>query len=122
MLIRNLEDAELVPVETSGAHGCSMAVMVGQADGAPHFAVREIIIDPAGATPHHSHDYEHEVVILDGVGTLFFNGEEKPLRSGDVVFVPAGHEHQFRADRSHSLRFLCVTPTRSDGGSCIPGT
>mgnify|MGYP003700704599 CR=1 FL=1 len=121
-LIRNLADAEHQPVTAAGAEKCRMAVMVGKADGAPHFAVREIVVDPTGVTPRHSHDYEHEVVVLDGAGTFFFDGEERTLKPGDVVYVPAGHEHQFRADKESALRFLCMTPTASNCGESIPGT
>lgn len=121
MLIRNLAEAEHAPVNVAGARNCSMAVMVGKADGAPHFAVRQIVVDRQGATPQHSHDYEHEVVILEGRGTLYFDGREHEIKPGDVVYVPAGHEHQFRAG-DEPIKFLCVTPTSSNCGEAIPGT
>jgi len=122
MLIRNLSDAEHSPVEAPGVKGCAMAVMIGKDDGAPHFAVRQITVEPAGATPHHQHDYEHEVVVLEGSGTVWFDGEERSIKPGDVVFVPAGHVHQFRAAADEPMRFLCVTPTHSVSGESIPGT
>ncbi len=122
VLIRNLSEAQSTPVEVSGADRCSMAVMVGKEDGAPNFAIRQIVVEPAGCTPRHSHDYEHEVVVLEGNGEVFFEGQERPIKPGDVVYVPAGQEHQFRATGKTPMRFLCVTPIHSACGQSIPGT
>lgn len=122
VLIRNLSDAPSTGVEASGADHCSMAVMVGKEDGAPNFAIRQIVVEPAGCTPRHSHDYEHEVVVLEGCGKVYCQGEEHQINPGDVVFVPAGQEHQFRATGKTPMRFLCVTPTHSACGQSVPGT
>ncbi len=121
-VIRNIYKAATDPVTAGGATGCAMAVLIGKQDGAPNFAVRHITVEPGGSTPHHSHDYEHEVVVLDGAGFVLFDGEETAIAPGDVVFVPAEHEHRFRAAADKPMRFLCVTPTHSNCGESVPGT
>ena len=121
-LIRNLADAKGSPVDAPGATGCSLAVLIGAADGASNFAVRQVTVEPAGATPHHSHDYEHEVIVLEGAGMVLDDGQERAIKPGDVVFVQAGHDHQFRASTDAPMRFLCVTPTHSASGEAVPGT
>ena len=122
MLIRNIESAEPRPVDMPGAERVSMAVMVGREDGAPNFALRQFRVEPGGHTPRHSHDYEHEVVVLGGRGTVLLEGEERPLRAGDVVYVPAEEEHQFRAAGEEDLRFLCLVPVSRNCGDPTPGS
>src|ERR1041384_6512892 len=108
-LIRNLSEATPKPVEMAGVKGVRMAVMVGREDKAPNFALRQFIVEPGGNSPKHSHDYEHEVYIVDGGGTVFLDGAERPIHSGDVIYVPADHEHQFKASEQ-GMKFLCLVP------------
>lgn len=122
MLIRNIDKTTTRPVEMDGVRGASMAVMVGRADGAPNFAIRHFRVEPGGHTPRHSHDYEHEVFIVEGVGEVLLEGEYRPIRAGDVVYVPADEEHQFRVTGDTPLRFLCVVPVTRDCGEPVPGS
>lgn len=122
MVIRNVDDVELGPLAMPGAQGASMAVMVGREDGAPTFALRQISVEAGGHTPQHSHDYEHEVVVLGGGGTVLLGGERRPIRQGDVIFVPAEEEHQFVADDEAGLRFLCLVPVTRNCGETTPGS
>lgn len=101
--------------------GVTMAVMVGREHGAPNFALRQFQVEPGGHSPRHSHDYEHEVFIVGGGGTVLLNGKDNPLRAGDVVYVPADHEHQFSAGAG-GLRFLCLVPVTRNCGDPTPGS
>ena len=47
-LIRNLRDANRKPVDMPGVNGVTMAVMVGREDGAPHFSLRQFVLEPGG--------------------------------------------------------------------------
>ncbi len=120
-LIRNLSEATPKPVEMSGVKGVRMAVMVGREDKAPNFALRQFIVEPGGNSPRHSHDYEHEVFIVDGGGTVFLDGAERPIRAGDVIYVPADHEHQFKAS-GEGMKFLCLVPVTRNCGDPTPGS
>lgn len=121
MLIRNINSTALKPVEMAGVRGASMAVMVGRADGAPNFALRQFRVEAGGFTPRHSHDYEHEVFIVEGSGTVLLEGSDRPIRAGDVIFVPAEEEHQFKAGDG-GLRFLCLVPVSRNCGGPTPGS
>lgn len=123
-LIRNVDDAPMAPMTIPGAEGVAMSVMVGRADGAPNFAMRQVHVGPGGHSPHHSHDYEHEVYVVGGRGTVTLFGREHPIRAGDVVYVPAQEEHQFRAgtDNPEGLRFLCLVPVTRNCGDATPGS
>ncbi len=120
MLIRNINEVDARPVAMEGASGVRMAVMVGRSDGAPNFALRSFQVEAGGHSPRHSHDYEHEVYIVDGGGTVLLEGAERPIRSGDVVYVPAEEEHQFRAG-PEGMRFLCLVPVNRNCGEPTPG-
>ncbi|VAX36942.1 hypothetical protein MNBD_PLANCTO03-2060 [hydrothermal vent metagenome] len=121
MVIRNIEDVPMEPVRMAGAEGATMAVMVGREDGAPNFALRNIRVEGGGYTPRHVHDYEHEVFVISGAGTVLLEGKEHPIGAGDVVFVPADEEHQFKAG-SEGLRFLCLVPVHRNCGEETPGS
>lgn len=121
MLIRNIDQTPGKPVGMAGAKDVEMAVMVGREDGAPNFALRQFRVAAGGHSPRHSHDYEHEVFIVDGGGTVLLEGQENPIRKGDVVYVPADHEHQFKAG-AEGLRFLCLVPVTRNCGEATPGS
>jgi quercetin dioxygenase-like cupin family protein len=121
MVIRNIDRTPLTPVQMEGATGASMAVMVGREDGAPNFALRQFRVAPGGHTPRHAHDYEHEVVVLEGGGTVLLGGREHPIGPGDVLYVPAEEEHQFKAAEG-GLRFLCLVPVERNCGDPTPGS
>lgn len=122
MLIRNIDETAMTPVQMEGVAGASMAVMVGREDGAPHFALRQFRVEAGGHTPRHRHDYEHEVYVVAGAGTAHLSGADRPIRGGDVLYVPADEEHQFRADAGQELRFLCIVPVERNCGGVTPGS
>lgn len=122
MLIRNINETPLKPVQMDGVKGAHMAIMVGRGDGAPNFSLRQFRVEPGGHTPLHSHDYEHEVFIVEGAGTIFLEGAERPIRGGDVIYVPADERHQFKADAKAGLRFLCLVPATRNCGDPTPGS
>lgn len=127
MLIRNINDVPHAPVDMSGVKGVRMSVMVGRGDGAPNFALRHFLVEPGGHSPRHSHDYEHEVFIVSGGGTVLLEGKEHPIRAGDVVYVPANEEHQFKAAQAiigepGGLEFLCLVPITRNCGEPTPGS
>jgi quercetin dioxygenase-like cupin family protein len=121
MLIRNIDSAPMTPVQMPGVEGATMAIMVGRADGAPNFSLRQFRVEGGGHTPRHSHDYEHEVFVVSGSGTILLEGRERPIRQGDVIYVPAEEEHQFRAS-PEGLRFLCMVPATRNCGEATPGS
>lgn len=121
MLIRNINEAAEKPVQMDGVKGVQMAVMCGREHGAPNFALRSFRVEPGGHSTRHAHDYEHEVFIVDGGGEVLLEGAYRPLKQGDVVYVPADHEHQFRAGPT-GMRFLCLVPVSRNCGDPTPGS
>lgn len=110
MKVNHYRTVESQPVTKEGAHGCRVRGLVGPADRAPNFAMREFEIEPGGYTPRHSHPYEHEVFVLEGAGEVYEGDTAHPLRAGDVIYVAPNDVHQFRNTGPERMRFLCMVP------------
>jgi quercetin dioxygenase-like cupin family protein len=119
---RNLNEHPPQPLVMEGTKDVAMRIMVGRADGAPTFALRQFQVSPGGHTPRHSHNYEHEVVVIGGMGTAEYDGVAHEVKDGDVLLIHANVTHQFRADRGYELRFLCLVPVSFDCGKPTPGS
>lgn len=110
MKVQPAERIEANPVTMPGSNGCTVRWLVGEADGAPNFAMREFEVQPGGFTPRHSHPYEHEVFVLQGQGEVFEGDVAHAFRAGDVIYVAPDEVHQFRNTGSSPLKFLCLVP------------
>lgn len=104
------EDVPVEEIEEEGAKGIQVRLLISKSDGAEKFAMRFFEIKPDGYTPYHSHDWEHEVFILSGEGVVLYEGEERKIREGYVVFIPPGEKHCFRNTGKEKLIFLCLIP------------
>jgi quercetin dioxygenase-like cupin family protein len=109
-------------MQMEGVKGVTMRMMVGRADGAPNFAMRHFTVEPGGHTPHHRHNYEHEVYVLEGRARVEQDGQFKEICAGDVVYVPPNALHQFVNIGPTPFKFLCLVPVTFDCGKPTPGS
>ena len=114
MKVQSIENHEQTPVTMEGASGTRMRMLVGPADGAGNFHMRHVEVAPGGFTPHHSHDYEHEILILSGSGVARSEQGDRPFKTGDVIFVPANEKHQFLNPGAEPCTFICLIPAPQD--------
>ena len=117
MQLKKLTEVPANEVTMEGATGCKVRWLIGDGEKAPTFAMREFEVAPGGHTPKHFHDYEHEVYVLAGKGTIIDGDKELPLAAGDVVFVAPNDVHQFRNTGRDPMRFLCLIPNSATGKS-----
>ncbi len=122
MLIRKPQQVEPQPMTMDGAAGVSMRLMVGREHAAPNFAMRLFEVAPGGHTPLHQHNYEHEVLILEGQGHVSGSGGNgstvnRPVAPGDAVFIAPNELHQFNNTGNQTLKFVCMVPTTHDCGN-----
>ena len=110
MKVQPIEAHAQNEVQMEGAVGAKMRMLIGPDDGAGNFHMRHFELSNGGNTPLHSHAFEHEVLVWSGGGTVHIAGKDQAISRGDVVFVPAGVAHQFRAEAGGGLEFICLIP------------
>jgi len=111
MLVKHYSDVPAQPAG-EGAECTTVRWLIAEPEGAPTFYMRLFEIGPKGCSPHHAHDWEHEVYILDGEGGLVGENESYPLRPGDAVLVPGGEIHHFESAGGKIMKMLCLIPKK----------
>lgn len=114
MKVEAVGSIEQKPVAMDGASGAKMRMLVGPQDGARNFHMRHFEVEPGGFTPHHQHDYEHEILVLKGQGVAQSEQGERRFAAGDVIWVPPNELHQFRNTGPTPLEFICLIPAPQD--------
>ena len=111
MLIKKIADIPAEQVQNEGAQNATVRVLFGRTDGAPTFAMRQFELEIDGATPFHTHPFEHQILILQGQLALVSEQGEIPVSPGDVVMVLPGEKHQFRnVSKTKPAKMICVIP------------
>jgi quercetin dioxygenase-like cupin family protein len=114
MKVQALSEHSQETVSMPGATGAKMRMLVGPSEGAKVFHMRHFEVEPGGHTPHHQHDYEHEILVLKGVGLAQSEAGERAFQAGDVIWVPPNEMHQFRNTGDQPLEFICLIPAPED--------
>ena len=119
MIVRQPKDVDSQIMQMPGAKDVSMQLMIGREDKAPNFAMRLFTVHPGGHTPLHTHNYEHEVMIVEGKAEAI-SGEDgsisTPVSAGDVVLVLPNEMHQFKNNSDAIMKFMCLVPVKFDCG------
>jgi quercetin dioxygenase-like cupin family protein len=110
MKVRKYTDIEERAVETEGAEGVGIRVLISEEDGAPNFVMRRFSIQPGGHTPYHTHSWEHVVFVLSGSGNVRYGDRTFDISSGSAVLVEPDEEHNFSNTGTEPLVFLCSIP------------
>jgi quercetin dioxygenase-like cupin family protein len=92
--------------------------VITAADGAPNFCMRVFQIDPGVSTHSHSHEWEHEVFILSGRGTVVHNSTKTPIGKDSVVFLAPNEHHCLINNGKTPLRFVCLIPNATKSTTC----
>ena len=133
-LIRNFHDApreRFVRAPRYDTEGASLT----QGTAAQLLGARFDVVAPGQqGCPYHYHLAEEEMfIVLQGEGTLRVAGELLPIRTGDVITIPAGPEypHHLLNTSGAPLHYLsvstnktpeiCVYPDSGKVGSYGPG-
>ena len=93
--------------------GTSMQVLIGPGN-APNFVMRRFIMEPGGGMPNHTNTVEHEQFVLRGRAKIGIGEVVYEVKRGDVVFIPKGIPHWYKAEGDEPFEFLCVVPNAPD--------
>ena len=111
MKVKRADDVTAEPV--GAGSGTIRQVLIGPEE-APNFALRRFTMEPGGGMPRHTNAVEHEQYVRSGEATIGIGDEEVRVRAGDVLYIPAGVPHWYRAEGGEPFRFLCVVPNAPD--------
>ena len=105
-------DVEAEVPDVEGVKDVTIRWAISKKDGAENFAMRLFEAQPGGHTPLHQHDWEHEVFIVKGSGTLRDKEKEHLFKQGDFIYVHPMEWHQFANTGDEPLQFICVIPNK----------
>lgn len=117
MSVRHAEELPKEPVKAGS--GTVRQVLIGPDQG-PNFALRRFIMEPGGGMPTHTNRVEHEQYVLRGRATIWIGDETHQVTADDVVYIPAGVPHGYRAEGDAPFEFLCVVPNAEDRIEIVP--
>ena len=69
------------------------ARLISLDDNPPTCTLSYSVIEPDKTSAHHIHQWEHEVYIMEGAGTLICDGKEYPVKAGDAMYIPGNVDH-----------------------------
>ncbi len=84
--------------------------LIRKEDGAPNFAMRVFEVEPGGHIKAHSHPWEHEIFVLEGVGDIRISDRVYRVTSGFFIYIPPNVEHEYWNKGDKSLVFICLIP------------
>lgn len=111
MIVKKYDEVTNEKVVMEGANNTSIRWLIGKDSPAPNFYLRQLELEPGGHTPFHSHQWEHEIYVIEGQGQI--NTTDKTshkLKKGSFALVMPGEEHQFENTGETVFKFLCVIP------------
>ncbi len=111
MSVKHVDDVPRDKV-TGGKSACRQ-VLIGPEE-APNFALRRFIMEPGGGIPLHTNTIEHEQFVLRGKAKIGIGSETFDVKTGDVLFIPAGVPHWYEVQGDEPFEFLCIVPNRPD--------
>jgi quercetin dioxygenase-like cupin family protein len=88
-------------------------VLLGAADGAPHFAMRRFLMGAGGGMPRHTNTVEHQQYVLRGRARVGVGEAVHEVGPDDVLYIPAGTPHFYEVVEA-PFEFLCVVPDAPD--------
>ena len=96
-----------------GDHFAARLGRLGQVLGMEKLGCTLVELEPGKkAWPYHLHYGAEELfVILAGSGTIRYDGNEIPIKSGDIIFTPPGENtaHQIINTSNALLRYLALS-------------
>ena len=110
MYINDINLIENVEVKDPDAKDALMKVLIGPDEGWDSHVMRVFELGEGGYSPKHSHPWPHIIYVIDGEGSLFLSGEEKPIKKGSAALIPPEEIHQLKNNGIEKLVFICIVP------------
>lgn len=95
------------------ATGTSMQVLIPPTS-AENFIMRRIVIKAGGSMPNHTNSVEHEQYVLSGSAEVGIGDAVHYIKQDDVLLIPAGVPHWYKASAEEDYIFICLIPNKED--------
>lgn len=105
--VKNYDEIEKIPMEG----GAGIRWLITHRDGAPNFSMRLINVPAGGNTPYHTHNYEHEIFVIEGEMEATIGDEKYRASQNNFVYIPPDVYHGMKAIRD--LTIICVVPVKA---------
>jgi len=107
------EAGRTFPIENchdgSGTLHCTEMLAAYRRAGPGFRFIHDNILEPGASIGEHVHDGDEELyLILDGEGVARIDGEEKPVKAGDVIVTRSGHAHALRNSERGPMHLLVI--------------
>ncbi|MEM4198752.1 MAG: cupin domain-containing protein [Nitrososphaerota archaeon] len=91
----------------------NVETLISEENGSKEFMAVIVTFSPGARTKPHTHDHEQILFILRGRGFVGDEREEKEVREGDIVLIPAGERHWHGAAPDSELSHLAIINSRT---------
>lgn len=98
----------------TGYHDIHRASILVDDSDELNFHTRYFEIQGGGYTSLEYHQHSHSVVIIRGSGSVILDNDLHILGLHDVIYISPGTIHQFHADQSGPLGFICIVDRHRD--------
>jgi quercetin dioxygenase-like cupin family protein len=111
MTVKHADEVEARHV--AAGKDTTVQVLISAQEG-PNFALRRFTMQKGGGMPRHTNTVEHEQYVLRGRAKIGIDDETCEVKTGDVVFIPAGAAHFYENIGEEPFEFLCIVPNKED--------
>ena len=116
MIKKHFTEVPRTLIDKEGFAGMYARFAFIKEDGCPHYAMRIMEFEPGGHTSLHAHEEEHEFYFLDGEPAYVdCKGNERPLKAGDMIYVPSNEPHQIKNLGKTMMSVVCTIPILPGG-------
>ena len=112
-VVKRASEVEELDLEGGG----KIRWLITHRDGAENFSMRLITVPKGKSTPNHSHDYEHEIFLIEGKGEAVLDGRKFPVDRNHFLFIPGGIEHTISA--LEDMKMICINMFSNENKSSI---
>ncbi len=107
-------ELKLQEINMESARNVLKQTAVTKNEGWDGWSMRIFTLKEGGFTPFHSHPWPHINYIIKGTGTLYIDGKEQAVESGDTAYIKGGEDHQFKNKGDEDFSFICIVPEEGD--------
>ena len=107
----HISEVEMNEVNFEGAKGAYIQWLITKPE-AKNYAMRRFVIKPGGVIPTHSHDWEHEIYILEGKGVVKVGSKEINVKKDTFLYIEPNIPHSYFNNGVSDLVFICIIPMK----------